>query len=561
MSPGWQTVPVLSPPRSALEELLLALSEHSPDGLLVVSPDGRMAFMNRRFAEVWRLSAEVIASGDDNVALAAALEVVADPEGFMRRVRETYADPRHPTHDELALRDGRVLDRYGAPLHDATGAYLGWAWYFRDVTELRQAEREQRSLAATLQASLLPPRPPSVPGMDVATRYRPADRRVDVGGDFFDVFRLGPNDWGLVVGDVCGKGARAASLTAATRYTLRAAAAHAFLPSAVLEEVNTSIAADATPDADDRFCAVAFARLELDVCGAWVTLACAGHPRPIVVRRAGWIDLRGQTGPPVGMFDRASWTDDRVGLGPGDALVFCTDGITEARDAAGEMFGDEALPALLVGCAGEPVEVIAERLVAAATAFSAGRVHDDIVVMVVRVPDEAKDRPMRRLVEATGLPEERLPLPGYPVGDGSGHGEEWHRRPAPPREARIRLAPEPESIPAARHFLSGLLRSWRMPELVGGELELLTSELATNATRHARSSFTVIVRYDGAAVRVEVGDGSRALPVVRTPAPEDVNGRGMVLVEALADRWGVVPTLEGKRVWIERDLPPVDTAP
>ena len=547
---------MLSPPRSAREELLLALSEHSPDGLLVVSPDGRMVFMNRRFADVWRLPAEVIASGDDNVALAAAVDVVADPEGFLRRVREAYADPSRPTHDELLLRDGRVLDRYGAPLHDPAGAYLGWAWYFRDVTDLRQAEREQRALAATLQASLLPPRPPSVPGMDVATRYRPADRRVDVGGDFFDVFRLGPNDWGLVVGDVCGKGARAASLTAATRYTLRAAAVHSFLPSAVLEEVNASLAADAPPEADDRFCAVAFARLELDVCGAWVTLTCAGHPRPIVVRRAGWIDVRGQMGLPVGLFEGASWSDDRVGLGPGDALVLCTDGITEARDAAGEMFGDEALPALLVASAGEPVEVIAERLVEAATAFAGDRVHDDIVVMVVRVPDDAKERPLRRLVEATGLPEEELPLPGYPVGDGHGHGEAWHRRPAPPREARIRLAPDPASVPAARHFLAGLLHSWRMPELAGGELELLTSELATNATRHAGSPFTVIVSYDGRAVRVEVGDGSRALPVVRTPRPDDVSGRGMVLVEALAERWGVVPTLEGKRVWVERPVPP-----
>ena len=544
---------MLSPARSALEELLLALSEHSPDGLLVVSPDGRMVFMNRRFAEVWQLSAEVIASGDDNVALAAAVDVVADPVAFLRRVRATYADPRHPTHDELLLRDGRVLDRYGAPLHDPAGAYLGWAWYFRDVTDLRQAEREQRALASTLQASLLPPRPPSVPGMDLATRYRPADRRIDVGGDFFDVFRLGANDWGLVVGDVCGKGARAAALTAATRYTLRAAAVHNFLPSAVLEEVNTSIAAEGSPDDDDRFVAVAFARLELDVCGAWVTLSCAGHPRPIVVRRAGWIDVRGQMGMPVGMFDRAEWTDDRVGLGPGDALVFCTDGITEARDASGEMFGDEALPALLVASAGQPVEVVAERLVAAATAFSGGRVHDDIVVMVVRVPDDAKERPLVRLVEATGMPEEKLPLPGYPVGDG--HPEAWSRRPAPPREARIRLVPDPSSIPAARHFLNGLLRSWRMPELVGGELELLTSELATNATRHARSPFTVIVRYDGLSVRVEVGDGSRALPVVRQPEPDDVNGRGMVLVEALAERWGVVPTLEGKRVWIEVAAP------
>ncbi|MGQ0520332.1 MAG: ATP-binding SpoIIE family protein phosphatase [Actinomycetota bacterium] len=330
--------------------------------------------------------------------------------------------------------------------------------------------------------------PLAVPGMEVATRFRPGDADLDVGGDFFDVFRLGRNAWGMAVGDVCGAGAPAASMTVLARSTLRVAAARHALPSAVLGEVNAGLAAG-TAGVDDRFCTVVFARLELDVCGAWVTLASAGHPRPVVVRRAGWIDQRGQAGTPLGMFPAASVTDDRVGLGPGDALVFFTDGITEARGPDGELYGDEGLPTALLEAAGRPADAMAERLLAGAEAFAGGRVRDDVAVLVLRVPDDAKEASLERLAEATGVPAGELMLPGYPVGDP--HGGLWHQRPLAPREARMALAAEPASVPATRRFLTGVLRSWRMPEVVGGDVELLASELATNAVRHADSRFTV----------------------------------------------------------------------
>lgn len=532
-----------------LAQLLSALAEQSPDGLLVVSPEGRLAFLNDRFLELWRLPADVVRSSDDRRALEAAAARVVDPAGFLARVEEIYAQ-RRPTHDEVQLADGRVLDRYGAPLRDGSGVELGWAWYFRDVTELRQAEAEQRGLAVTLQASLLPPRPPTVPGMEVASRYRPGDTKLLVGGDFFDVFRLDANAWGLVVGDVCGRGARAASLTALTRYTMRAAAVHHALPSAVLEEVNAGLLADAAAvGSDDRFCTAVFARLELDVCGAWVTLASAGHPRPTVVRRAGWIDVRGQTGTPVGMFDVPDVSDDRVGLGPGDALVFCTDGITEARNSAGEMFGDEGLPTALVECAGAGAEAIADAVLEGAARFARGSVRDDVAILVVRVPEDAKEASLDRLVAATGLDADDLDLPGYPVGDP--YGGLWKQRPLAPREARIRLPTEAASVPNARRFLVGVLRSWRMPEVVEGDVGLLASEVVTNAVRFSTSPVTVIVRYDGQVVRLEVGDGSRALPRVRQPDADEVTGRGLLLVESLASAWGVSPTVDGKRVWFE----------
>lgn len=531
--------------------LALAQAEAGPDGLLVVSPEGRMVFRNPRFAEIWGFSPELLADEDDETALAAAVELVDEPQRFMARVRELY-DARAGGRDEVALCDGRMLDRHGTPLFDDDGAYVGYAWYFRDITAQRRTEDQLRELARTLQASLLPPQQLRVPGMEVASRYRPADTDIAVGGDFFDVFRLGANDWGVAIGDVCGKGAPAAALTALARYSLRAAAVHNFDPADVLRELNTAVLADETMDG--RFCSVVFARLELDVCGAWITLACAGHPRPIVVRRAGWIDVRGMPGMLLGLFDEPDLAVDRVGLGPGDSLLFCTDGITEARNANGEMFGEERLPAVLLDCIDCSADEVAARIAEEALAYAGGRTHDDVAILVVRVPPDATVDPMARLGDATGMPAESVPVPGYPVGDVA--MDLRSRRVLPPREARIKLPGDVRSAGAARRFVAGVLHSWRMSELTEGDAELLTSEVCANAVRHAESDFTVVVRYDGARVRVEVGDGSRALPQPRESTVDDESGRGLFLVEELAVAWGVAPTVDGKRVWFELPAPP-----
>jgi anti-sigma regulatory factor (Ser/Thr protein kinase) len=112
------------------------------------------------------------------------------------------------------------------------------------------------------------------------------------------------------------------------------------------------------------------------------------------------------------------------------------------------------------------------------------------------------------------------------------------------------------SARAARRFLASLLMSWRMPELLEGDAALLLSELATNAVMHAQSAFTVVVRYDGSTLRVEVGDESHAQPRLRRPRAHDgAGGRGLMLVDTLSVAWGVVATPSGKRVWFELPAP------
>ncbi|MFN2505101.1 MAG: SpoIIE family protein phosphatase [Acidimicrobiales bacterium] len=406
----------------------------------------------------------------------------------------------------------------------------------------------ERETARTLQQSLLPPRTPEIPGMELGAVYRPGDRSVAVGGDFYDVFRLGPNRWGVAMGDVCGRGARAASRTALVRYTLRAVAGRGDGPTDALTAVNGALLAE--PEADDRFCAAIFAEVEVDRCGAWVTLACAGHPRPVVVRRAGWIDVRGQPGTLVGVFDDLELSEDRVGLGPGDSLAFFTDGISEARNAAGEQFADEGLAETLLGATAASAEELAEGLRKAAVVFSGGSLGDDVAILVLRVPPDAADDPEGRLRSALG--GEGADGPDYPLPHG-GHTV----RLLPPREARIQLPPHPSSAGAARRFLVGVLASWRMPELASGDAALLLSEAATNAILHARSPFSVVIRYDGDRLRIEVGDGSPDQPrpqlvQERTHGP---GGRGLVLLERLATRWGISPTPRGKCVWFEVPAP------
>jgi sigma-B regulation protein RsbU (phosphoserine phosphatase) len=288
----------------------------------------------------------------------------------------------------------------------------------RTIAQEERLRREAEELADALQASLLPPNAPELPGMELATRYLAGELGLKVGGDFFDVFRLASNDWGIVLGDACGKGARPASLAALSRWTIRAASVHQFTPSGILREVNTALLAD-DDGLDGHFCTAVFSRLQLDTCGAWLTLSSAGHPLPVLVRRSGRVDQRGRTAVPLGMFEHIEPVDERVGLGPGDALVLYTDGITEARNVTGEPFGEERLLTTLRELTGASADDMADGVVEAAREFSGGRFEDDVAVVVVRVPDDAGAEPLARVTAATGLPVEQLRLPSYPHEGGS----------------------------------------------------------------------------------------------------------------------------------------------
>jgi phosphoserine phosphatase RsbU/P len=204
-----------------------------------------------------------------------------------------------------------------------------------------ERERFQR-LAATLQRSLLPPAMPEVPGLEAAAYYHIASRD-EVGGDFYDLFPLGGGRWGFFVGDVCGKGAKAATVTSLARYTLRATAVYEPDPVAVLSNLNTVMLQESKNDIP-RFCTVVLGVLTLGD-GAGVTLASGGHPPALLLRADGSVEfLHTLGGQLVGALPEARFVSRNVHIGPGDTLLLYTDGLPEARTGAAQhRYEEEAL--------------------------------------------------------------------------------------------------------------------------------------------------------------------------------------------------------------------------
>ncbi|MBI4261384.1 MAG: SpoIIE family protein phosphatase [Actinobacteria bacterium] len=244
--------------------------------------------------------------------------------------------------------------------------------------------RDRSRIARTLQESLLPSRLPDVPGLDVAARYRPAGAGQDIGGDFYDVFPAG-DAWGVVVGDVCGKGVDAAVLTSLTRHTIRVAAMRGEGPSGILRTLSDAILDQRS---DQRFCTAVYAAVRPEGDGATVSLSCGGHPPPAVVRADGRVERVGIPGSLLGLFEDPDVVDVRTRLAPGDALVMFTDGVTDARPPAGTL--DEAgLEDLLRRTAGADASGIAQAITTEAIGAHLGEPRDDIAVLVVRVPPAA----------------------------------------------------------------------------------------------------------------------------------------------------------------------------
>ncbi len=255
----------------------------------------------------------------------------------------------------------------------------------RKRTEAILLESRQRfaSLARTLQASLLPPHLPEIEGLEVAARYRSAEDGVEVVGDFYDLFDTGDDGWGVVMGDVCGKGPEAAALTTVARHTVRAAAMRERRPSRVLERLNEAILND---DSDERFCTAVYARVVPRPDRVSLVLSCGGHPLPLVLRADGTVETVGRPGTLLGLFDDPDLDDVEIELQRRDAAVFFTDGATEAK-RRGMLLGEDRLQALVATCAGLRAEEIAGRMVDAILAFQEGAPQDDLAIVVLRVPE------------------------------------------------------------------------------------------------------------------------------------------------------------------------------
>ncbi len=241
--------------------------------------------------------------------------------------------------------------------------------------------RHQREIAHTLQQSLLPPELPRIPGMTLAACFRAAGEGIEVGGDFYDLFETSDHTWAVVIGDVNGKGPKAAAVTALARHTIQAVTLHISSPGEILAALNEALLRQCT---GERFITVAYLRLELIPHGARLTLASGGHLPPLVMRRNGHVEMLATTGMLLGVLPDLEATEEILELGPGDAVVLYTDGVTEARTDH-ELFGEERLAALLGTCAGMDASAIAKRLDRAVMDFQEGNLRDDIAILVLQV--------------------------------------------------------------------------------------------------------------------------------------------------------------------------------
>ena len=362
----------------------------------------------------------------------------------------------------------------------------------------------ERDVAVTLQNSLLPRALVLREGMAAAARYLPGARGTQVGGDWYDLLEV-DGKVVLVVGDVMGRGVQAAAMMGQLRATVRAYAIEGHGPAAVLTRLDQVVLS--LTGLHFTTCLVGV----LDPESLTLCLASAGHLPPVVVGPEGGARLvELDPGLPLGV-GGATFVEQTIALDPGSLVLLYTDGLVETRSAS----VDDGL-ARLVASLAAPVR-------------SAERACQQVLRALGREGDQDDDTAVLAV-----LLDQAAPPPGH---------------------LRLWLPAQPESAGAARAAVRGLLQDAGHDD---EEAQLLVSELVGNAVRHApRGDILLRARLHDGLVRVEVQDSGSDLPELpEQPSWQAEGGRGLLLVEAVAERWGAEQVPGGKKMWFELRLAP-----
>ncbi|MFJ3938210.1 SpoIIE family protein phosphatase [Streptomyces parvus] len=389
--------------------------------------------------------------------------------------------------------------------------------YAADVTDhaeaarrLRTSERRHRETAVTLQRSLLPQELEQPDDLRIAATYQPGGTDAAVGGDWYDVITLGAGRTALVIGDVMGRGVRAAAVMGQLRTAVRAYARLDLPPHEVIQLLDVLAAEiDASQIAT---CVYAVH----DPNEGQLVYASAGH-LPILVRDEDGTVQRAAdpTGPPLGT---GGWvhTSGTIALPPGSTAVLYTDGLVERRSEDIDE-GVASLARALEGAKGSP-QVVCDRLI---RSLGVTAEHDDdVAVLVVQ----------------------------HPARTGA-NAELFHN-------AALDLLGGIEAAPRARAFATGVLTSWRFPVELRDLGVLATSELVANSLQHGTPPMRLGLRRTDRRLIIEVTDGDDHLPRRRQAEPADEAGRGISIIASIATSWGSRRTPGGgKAVWCEFALP------
>jgi PAS domain S-box-containing protein len=305
------------------------------------------------------------------------------------RRMSTQAGEEHTVEYRITSPEGRDvwLRDIAHIVRDEQGDIRGLRGLMVDITEQKMVERllsESRErfahVARTLQSSLLPPELPAIPGFELAARYRAAGQGNDVGGDFYDAFQTEDGKWALVLGDVMGKGPRAAALTGLARHTLRAVTTIGRTPSDVLHRLNDAILKQDT--SSTQFATVVLSYVWQEGGVGKALISSGGHHLPLILRADGSVASAGKAGMVLGVFPDPELSDVEVTLEPGDTIVLFTDGVIE--EGKGERtFGEAALVSIVKGCSGSTPTEITEAIENAVVNFSRDEPRDDIAILAV----------------------------------------------------------------------------------------------------------------------------------------------------------------------------------
>ncbi|PTM96672.1 SpoIIE family protein phosphatase [Streptomyces sp. VMFN-G11Ma] len=380
----------------------------------------------------------------------------------------------------------------------ATAALVG-----HSLKRAREHDAEQE-LATMLQRSLLPRRLPQLPGGTAVARYLPARRGLQVGGDWYDVIALSEDRVALVIGDVQGHSAGAATIMGQMRTAVRAYAVEGHPPDVVVSHANRLLVGMET----DLFATCCYAELDLEQGNT--LFVRAGHLAPLVRRPDGSTEeIEVEGGLPLGILAEAEFPMTAVELTPGTVLALVTDGLVEAAGLPVDE-GMGLTRAALAAADPADLGLMADRLLG-----DAGRREDDVALLLLRY-DGMRTRPIRA---------------GWVV---------W------------RL---PDAVMHARRFTARTLRQWKT-EAVSDAVLLVVSELVTNALVHTQGPVRLDLTLRGDRVRICVGDSSPRAPAKPVIVDwESTGGRGLLLVEAMSEAFGTMPVAGGKQVWSEIVVP------
>ncbi|MEU3662642.1 SpoIIE family protein phosphatase [Streptomyces sp. NPDC032940] len=477
---------------------------------LVHGPDHRIAYVNDAYATAFG------ARPLGRRAREALPEL--DTLGLFPLLDQVQRSGRPRTLKSRRAPDGRSYTFTCTPVTEGDrGGDRGVLVFATDVTDhaeaaarLRASERRQRETAVTLQRSLLPQELEEPDDLRVAATYHPGGTEAAVGGDWYDVITLGGGRTALVIGDVMGRGVRAAAVMGQLRTAVRAYARLDLPPHEVLQLLD-----GLATEIDANQIATCVYAIH-DPNEGRLVYASAGH-LPILVRdETGTVQRADEpTGPPLGT---GGWmhASGSIALAPGSTAVLYTDGLVERRNEDLDE-GIAALERALSGATGSP-QVVCDRLVRSAGVTPE---HDDDVAVLVL------QHPARKGAEAELF-----------------------------RNATLELLGGVEAAPRARAFASGVLASWRFPADLRDLGVLAASELVANSLQHGTPPMRLRLRRTDRRLIIEVTDGDDHLPRRRRAEPGDESGRGIAIVATIASNWGSRRTPGGgKSVWCEFVLP------